>query len=158
MKILLTGFKSIKNGLNSSETLINSILGNYDKFLFTNDYSTIIYEIDELLKDNKYDYIIMFGQKPLIKNLRIELICKKEKEILKTNFNIEKIEIYLKKNNIDYKLSENPGTSYCNFVYYNMLKYIKTRGFRGKAIFVHIPFLNNFREYDRFVNLFLEGK
>ena len=44
MKILLTGFKSIKNSLNISETLINSISGNYDKFLFIYEKKILLYK------------------------------------------------------------------------------------------------------------------
>lgn len=55
-KILLTGFKK-----SSRKDLLNKISSYYDKFLFSNNYTTI-QEMSGL-----FDYVIMFGQKNLTK-------------------------------------------------------------------------------------------
>ncbi len=145
-RVLFTGFKN-----SSAAILLNKISTSYEKFLFTNDYTTIIYEIDELFDKEKYDYVIMFGPKPLIKSLAIEKICKHKKNYLETNFPIEKLTNILSENNIAYKISENPGTSYCNFAYYNVLKCLEVRGFKTKVIFVHVPYIDNFVELEKVV-------
>lgn len=153
-RILFTGFqKPYKNGENSSDLLLDKISDEYDKFLFTNDYTTIIYEIDALFEKEKYDYVIMFGQKPLIKRLSIEVKCKKKKEILETNFPFQKLLTILDENSISYKISENPGVSYCNFAYYNALKCLEVRGYKTKVIFIHVPFIENFVELEKFVKI-----
>lgn len=153
-RILFTGFKKpYKNGESSSAFLLDKISDEYDKFLFTNDYTTIIYEIDELFEKEKYDYVIMFGQKPLIKRLSIEVKCKKKKEVLETNFPLKKLLTILDEKNIAYKISENPGVSYCNFAYYNTLKCLQVRGYKTKVIFIHVPFIDNFVELEKFIKI-----
>lgn len=49
-KVLLTGFKK-----SSSKDLLNKISDYYDKFLFSNNYTTIIKEMSGLLDRKKYD-------------------------------------------------------------------------------------------------------
>lgn len=154
-KVLLTGFKKAhKNDVSSSAILLDRLSEKYEKFLFTNDYTTIIWEIDALFEDQKYDYIIMFGQKPLIKGLAIETMCKQKKDYLKTNFPLEKLLTILDKNKITYRISQNPGTSYCNFAYYNVLKCLEVRKIDTKVIFIPVPFRENFEEFDALVALF----
>lgn len=153
-RILFTGFKKAhENNISSSAILLEKISDEYGKFLFTNDYTTIIDEIDKLFLEEKYDYVIMFGQKPIIKRLAIETKCKKKKEIVETNFPIKKLLNILDENDIAYKISENPGTSYCNFAYYNVLKCLDARGHKTKVIFIHIPYKDNFVEYEKFVKV-----
>ncbi len=134
-RVLLTGFKKAhKNDKSCSTTLIDKVSNQYSKFLFTNDYTTIIQEIDALFETKKQDYVIMFGQKPLIKSLAIEVMCKQKKNFLKTNFPLEKLLAILDKNKITYRISQNPGTSYCNFAYYNVLKCLEVREIDTKVI------------------------
>ena len=147
-RMLLTGFKN-----SSSKDLLDRISTNYDKFLFTNDYTKIYDEIDKLFMTKKYDYVIMFGQKPLIKRLSIELIGKQQDKIVETTFSLEPLTDILEKNNIDYKLSKNPRTSYCNFAYYNVLKCLEAREMNTKVIFIHIPFKDNFIQMKEFIKL-----
>lgn len=152
-KVLYTGFKS-ENAFEkeSPEKLIEQIKKK-DTFLFSNDYTLIIHEIDKIMEEEKYDYILMFGQKPLIKKLSIEMICKQKKEYIPTNFPVAFLTPVLEKNNISYKLSQNPGTSYCNFAYYNMLKCVQVRALDTKIIFIHIPYLNHFEQIKEVINL-----
>ena len=147
-KILFTGFKN-----SSAETLLSQISNTCcDTFLFTNDYTTIIYETDKIFQQN-YDYIVMLGQKPLIKKLSIELIAKQKKEIIKTNFPVENLIQILKEKDIAYKFSEHPGTSFCNFAYWNMLKCCEINERNEKIIFIHIPYINNFVEEKEIIHL-----
>ncbi len=146
-KVLLTGFKK-----SSSKDLLNKISDYYDKFLFSNNYTTIIKEMSGLLDRKKYDYVIMFGQKPLTKKLSIELIGKQKDKTVETTFCVEKLTKVLEENQIDYRLSENPGTSYCNFVYYNVLKRLEESD--TKAIFIHIPYKNNFVQMEDLTKMF----
>lgn len=146
-KILLTGFKN-----SSAEILLSQITSSRcETFLFSNDYTAIIHEIDKIFL-NKYDSIIMLGQKPLIKKCSIELIAKQDKEIMKTNFLVELLIEKFKENHITYQISENPGTSYCNFVYWNMLKCYEVNQRKEKIIFIHIPYKDNFIEEKEVVN------
>lgn len=153
-RIIFIGFKKAhKNDVSSSAILLDKISNKYEKFLFTNDYTTIIDEIDKLFLKEKYDYVIMFGQKPLIKRLSIEVICKQKKNILETNFPLKNLLNVLEENNITYKISKNPGTSYCNFAYYNVIKCLRVRDMHTKVIFIHVPYKENFVELDSFVKV-----
>ena len=151
-KILLTGFKKAFEGdTNSSKDLLDQISSHYDKFLFTNDYSTIIEEIDKLFSTKQYDYVIMFGQKPLIKRLSIELIGKQKTKTVETTFPLKKLTDILEKNHIDYKLSQHPGTSYCNFAYYHVLKHLEE--IKTKVVFIHIPYTKNFKQMKKVIDV-----
>ena len=96
----------------------------------------------------------MFGQKPLIKSLAIEMICKQKKDFLRTNFPLEKLLTIFDNHLITYKISQNPEISYCNFAYYNVLKCLEARRIDTKELFIHVPFIENFEEFERIVELF----
>ena len=88
--------------------------------------------------------IICFGQKPQIKNkICLELVARDIDSILSTNFELETFKRKLETNNITYIESKNPGTSYCNLVYWNALKFIKDKNCDCKFLFIHIPFEKN---------------
>lgn len=157
-KVLLTGYKSSKVGnISTSLEVLEKINGDFEKFLFTNDFNIIDKEIDEIFKNN-YEFIIMLGWKPLIKKILVEIEAKYNQEVLYTNFSLEYILNNLKKNNIDYAISENVGNSFCNYAYYKVLKYIKKKKLDTQAIFIHIPNLNNFVQMQQFVRMFNKFK
>ena len=115
------------------------------------DFPTVLLPSDKI-KDSeiaiaeieKSSIIICFGQKPQIKNkICLEMIAKNQGEIIKTNFDIEPLKHLLETNNIAYTESQNPGTSYCNLVYWNSLNYIKDQKLNCKFLFIHIPFEKN---------------
>ena len=92
----------------------------------------------------KSDIVICFGQKPQIKNkICLELVARNHGEIIKTNFDIDPLKHLLETNNIIYTESYNPGTSYCNLVYWNSLNYIKAKELNCRFLFIHIPFEKN---------------
>ena len=112
------------------------------------DFPTVLLPSDKI-KDSeiargeikKSDIVICFGQKPQIKNkICLELIAKNQGEIIKANFEIDFFKKQLEVNNIPYSESHNPGTSYCNLVYWNSLNYIKSENLNCKFLFIHIPF------------------
>ena len=92
----------------------------------------------------KSSLIICFGQKPQIKNkICLELIAKNQGKITNTNFEIDSFKKQLELNDIPYSESQNPGTSYCNLVYWNSLNYIKSKNLNCKFLFIHVPFEKN---------------
>ena len=92
----------------------------------------------------KSSCVICFGQKPQIKNkICLELIANNNGETIKTNFDIAPLKKALELNQIPYSESQNPGTSYCNLVYWNSLNYIKNQNLNCKFLFIHIPFEKN---------------
>ena len=134
-KLTLLAFKNT-----SAELLVNGI--NIPAILLPSDKikdSEIARGVIE-----KSDIVICFGQKPQIKNkICLELVAKNQGEIIKTNLDIEPLKHLLETNNIIYTESYNPGTSYCNHVYWNSLNYIKAKELNCKLLFIHIPFGKN---------------
>ena len=115
------------------------------------DFSTVFLPSDTI-KDSeiaraeieKSDIVICFGQKPQIKNkICLELIAKNQDEMIKTNFDLEPLKHLLETNDIAFTESHNPGTSYCNLVYWNSLNYIKAQKLNCKLLFIHIPYEKN---------------
>lgn len=155
-KILYTGFKKAhEKGISASEILLNET-ANKNTFLFTNDFDCIKEEVDELLKE-EWDKIVMFGQKPAIKALRVERCAHLEERTWHSNWNLMVIANVLKDNSIDFKFSDKPGNSYCNYAYCQMLKGIHKKRC-GKVVFIHVPYMKNFEQFDEVVNLINEGK
>jgi pyrrolidone-carboxylate peptidase len=115
------------------------------------DFPTVFLPSDkirdsEIAKEEiqKSSIIICFGQKPQIKNkICLELIAKNNGSTIATNFDIESFKEKLEQQNISYSESLNPGTSYCNLVYWNSLNYIKDNNLSCKFLFIHIPFEKN---------------
>lgn len=152
-KILLTGFKkAYENDISTSKILLDKVNNNYDKFLFTNDFNIIKEEAKEIVKQD-YDYIIMLGQKPKIKDLVIEIECHNEEGSLYTNFPLELILKPLKDNKINYHIRETIGDYYCNYAYYELLKNLEETGINTKVIFIHIPYINNFNNISKVIEI-----
>ena len=115
------------------------------------DFPTVFLPSDkirdsEIAKEEikKSSIIICFGQKPQIKNkICLELIAKNNGSTIITNFDIESFKEKLEQQNISYSESQNPGTSYCNLVYWNSLNYIKENNLSCKFLFIHIPIEKN---------------
>ena len=115
------------------------------------DFPTVFLPSDklqdsEIAKEEiqKSSIIICFGQKPQIKNkICLELIAKNNGSTIATNFDIESFKEKLEQQNVSYSESQNPGTSYCNLVYWNSLNYIKDKRSNCKFLFIHIPFEKN---------------
>ena len=126
----------------SAETLVKDM--NFPTVLLPSDkIKDSEIAIAEILKSQ---IIISFGQKPQIKNkICLELVARTNDAILPTNFPIESFETKLEENNITYCESQNPGTSYCNLVYWNALKFINDNNCDCKFLFIHIPFEKNIK-------------
>ncbi|MBR5646609.1 MAG: hypothetical protein IKX23_08235 [Treponema sp.] len=124
----------------SAETLVRGM-----------DFPTVLLPSDKI-KDSEIaitkiqtsEKIICFGQKPqIINKICLELAARDNDALLPTNFEIETLKTKLKANNITYSESQNPGTSYCNLVYWNALNYIRDNKCNCKFLFIHIPFEQN---------------
>lgn len=156
-KVLLTGFKAKGKDFSTSKILLERINDTYDKYLFSNDL-TLIKEEMPLLFNKNYDYIIMFGWKPVVKDMHVEIESHSKLDTLFTNFPLNKLLTVLKANNVRYKISENPGNSYCNFAYYNVLNHIYKNKLSTKVIFIHIPHLSNFKDMDKIINILNQNR
>lgn len=155
-KILLTAF-----GLesNSSKILLDNIETNANKIIFPNDYNSSKNKLINELKNNYYDYIISFGQKPITKSIYIETNAIKNNDKITTTFEYTELLEFLENKKYKVKISQNAGTSLCNHIYYEGLNYIKYNNLKTKMIFIHIPYLKNISNIDELSNdmrMFLE--
>lgn len=156
-KVLFTGFKKAhERDMNSAFLLLNS-LKKKNVFLFTNDKVRICQEIDELLNE-EWDSIIMFGQKPVIKTLRIEVCAKGEETVIDTNYDLSNIKSILDGHDIDFKVSKNAGNSYCNWAYFHVLREVQNRELKTKVLFIHVPYIDNFMNMKEVGNLLKNGE
>lgn len=152
MKILFAGFE----GMNNTSKLVLDKLEYLNKLYLKNDKAKSCEQIIAKLQNNQYDYCIIFGQKPLIKNkVAIELEAKLNSTILKTNFDCNIIKEQLKIFNVKFYLSNNAGTSYCNNVYFKTLEYILNNNLKTKVVFIHLPFRKNFYNVDSLIKAFI---
>ena len=147
-EVLLTAFKGT-----SSEKLINQFDDTYHKLILANDKIKSVNQLISELETNEYDYIISFGQKPVIKDkVYVEISGKLENIVYNTNFQITEFVKRLMNYDFAVHISSNAGTSFCNNIYAHGLKYIIERLYEGEMVFVHIPFEKNISDFEDFSN------
>jgi len=106
----------------------------------------------EALQQEQFDYVISFGQRPNIKDkVHIETTARKDGNALITVFEYERLKCYLEQNGLLVKISDNAGTSYCNELYWNGLRYILEKKLDTKMVFLHVPFEKNISNLKHFV-------
>ena len=144
-KILLTVFEGT-----SSELLLNGFK-DFPVLVLPND-KVRDYEllIESLLKAH-FDYVLSFGQRPNIKDkVHFEITARDGELRLETTFDCERLTLLFEQNGIPTKLSQNAGTSFCNKLYWNGLKYISENELETKMVFVHVPFVKNIKDFELF--------
>ena len=148
MNTLFVAFK----GINNSSRLVLSKLNVENKLFLQNDKTILCRQISNALSKNTYDRIIMLGQRPLLKNkVSLELKAYKEKQEIETNYDLTNLYDRLKNFDIMFKISTNPGTSFCNCAYFHALSLIQNMKIHTETIFIHIPYVNNFENIESFI-------
>ncbi len=105
------------------------------------------------LKNKSADYVICFGQKPLIKNkITVETTARDGEICLHTAFDCEKMLALFVRSGVAAKISHNAGTSFCNRLYYNLLNYLAQNSSKTRAVFIHIPFAKNIDDFGGFAD------
>lgn len=144
MDILLTAFRGT-----SSELLLQS--SKYDTLLLPSNKKEDVEMLFSTLQKHEYDYIISFGQRPILKDkVCIETTAKDAGQELETASNCEYLRALFEKNGVPAKLSHNAGTSYCNNLYWHGLSYIAEQKLKTKMVFIHVPFTKNMKNITDF--------
>lgn len=144
-KILLTAF------CNSSAELLIRDTEEFRTLLLPNDKVKDSEILIDVIANEQFDYVISFGQRPNIKNkVHIETTAKDGDFHIDTGIDCEKIKQLFEKKGMEAKISHNAGTSFCNKLYLNGLKYIRQNDLDTKMVFVHIPFKKNISDFDTF--------
>lgn len=143
-KVLLTAFSGT-----SAEALVQG--RKHRLLLLPNDKVKDSELLLETISQESFDYIICFGQRPNIKNkVHIETTAKVGELCMDTKFDCSWLQSVFEQKGIDAKISGNAGTSFCNQLYFNGLRYINQSGLNTKMFFVHIPFLKNVDDFEGF--------
>lgn len=145
-RILLTAFRSA-----SGELLIKDVK-DYDILLLPNDKVRDSELLIEKISASDYDYIISFGQRPNIKDkVHIETIARCGEACLNTEFDYGLLQQLFIQNDVPAKLSHNAGSSFCNRLYWNGLRYLEEKeDKRTKMVFEHVPFEKNVHDFEEF--------
>lgn len=146
-KMLLTAFCGT-----SAELLVKDMKG-FEILLLPNDKVKESELLIEKINSSDYDYILAFGQRPNIKDkVHVETTAREGEFCLKTDFDCERLQQIFLQNDIPAKLSHNAGTSFCNWLYWNGLRYLAENQSDSKAqmVFVHVPFSKNISEFKGF--------
>lgn len=155
--LLMTAFRG-----SSAEYLLKRV-NNCKTLFLPNDKLKDSEMVIETIRNEKFDYVICFGQRPLIKDkVHIETTAREGEFYIDTNFDYNQLKCLLEANDIAVKISHNAGTSFCNKLYLNCLKYVITNNMETKVIFIHIPFAKNITDFDGFckkvLDVFVSGK
>ena len=147
-RILLTAFHGT-----SAELLIKGAESDlqYRVLCLPNDKMRDAELLIEVLTRETFDYVVSLGQRPNIKDkVHIETRACKEELSITTSFNYEKLKSMLEQAGLPAKLSDNAGTSFCNELYWNGLRYLKESKSATKMVFIHVPFEKNISDIDEF--------
>ena len=118
--ILLTVFEGT-----SSELLLKGF-NDVSVLVLHNDKVKDFELLIEMLSKAHFNYVLSFGQRPNIKDkVHIETTARNGELRLDTIFDCGRLKMLFEQNGIPAKLSHNAGTSFCNRLYWNGLKYIK---------------------------------
>lgn len=143
-KVLLTAFLGT-----SAEWLVQG--NQYRLLLLPNDKVRDSELLIEMLSKESFDYVVSFGQRPNIKNkVHIETTAKAGVLCMDTGFDCGRLQNIFEQKGIDARISGNAGTSFCNQIYFNGLKYIGQGGLNAQMVFVHVPFLKNVDNFEEF--------
>ena len=145
--ILLTAFRG-----SSAEPLVKDMKG-FEILFLPNDKVKDSELLVKKIKHSDYDYIISFGQRPNIKDkVHIETTARDGDVFLKTDFDYEWLLEIFRQNSIQAKLSDNAGTSFCNRLYWNGLRYLadNQNNRKTKMVFVHVPYEKNISDFRGF--------
>ncbi len=144
-KILITAFR------HTSAELLLQEKEEYKIFLLPNDIIKDSEILIDALSKERYDYVISFGQRPNIKNkIHVETTARDGELYIDTDLDCNKLMQLFKKQGIATKISHNAGTSFCNSLYWNGLKYIIEKKLDTQMVFVHIPFEKNIDDFEGF--------
>lgn len=149
--ILLTAFQNT-----SAEFLLRGVT-KYRTLLLPNDKQRDSEILINVISRERFDYIISIGQKPNIKNkVHIETTAREGASEIRTDVDCDSLAIVFQKHGIYAKTSLSAGTSYCNQLYLNGLRYISRNTLDTRMVFVHIPFMENIGDINDFRERFLD--
>lgn len=142
--VLLTAFRGT-----SSEKLLMRFDNGYRKIILENDKNICADQLVSALENNNINYIISFGQKPVIKDkIYIELAGRNGNTVYNTDFDTGKLAADLNSCGLLARTSSNAGTSFCNHIYACGLKWISENNYKAKMVFIHVPFEKNISDFD----------
>ncbi len=144
-RILLTAFQGT-----SAELLIKDTEKYFTLFL-PNDKVKDSEILMDAISKKEFDFVLSFGQRPNIKDkVHIETTARDGEFQIDTSFDYDMLKCLFEQKGIVAKISHNAGTSFCNRLYLNGLKYIEQNDLNTKMIFVHVPFAKNITNLDEF--------
>lgn len=152
LPVILTAFR------NSSSELLIKKAERYQTLLLPNHKVKDSEVLIKAIQQEKPEYVFSFGQRPNIKDkVHIETTAKEKEFSIDTNFDCEKLRELFEQNGIATKISHNAGTSFCNQLYLNGLKYIVPNNLNTKMVFIHIPYEKNISDKDVFFGKILNA-
>ena len=128
-----------------------------DALLLPNDKVLDSQLLISKLQNNKYDIVVAIGQKPNLKNkVCIEVTARCGENALESTLDCKVLVQCFSKFGLQAKLSFNAGTSFCNALYYNVLRHNEDHKKMVGMVFVHIPFIKNISDPKAFSESFFQ--
>lgn len=153
MKILIAGFEGNDN---SAKILLDYIEkeGNKDILYLENDFDISSKQIEERLLQ-KYDYVLIFGQKPNTKNIYLENNAIIDNIKLATDYNYGVLKENLENANYKVVSSNDAGNYLCNNVFFRALNFKQKNKLNSKIAFIHIPTIDDIEDINKLSNSIL---
>ena len=143
-KVLLAGFAGEDN---ASKVVLDKCSLRLEKLYLDNDFSACEAQIKSAVNGG-YDFILILGQKPVIKSIYIELAGRYSNGALRTDFDYSALENSFAASGYRVRISENAGNYLCNHVYYHALLASRSLRKNVQILFLHIPYLRKMTDID----------
>ena len=153
MKVLVSGFRG---NTNSAKLIVDKIesKNGAEKLYLVNSFETSKNQLEDKLKNQEYDLIIAFGQRPNVGSINLEKKACIDGNELITNYDYNKLEKLLENSGFSVEISNNAGKYLCNHIFYAGLMYISKNNLNTKMIFIHIPSIKNIENIDYLATIF----
>ncbi len=153
MKILVSGFRG---DTNSAKLVLDRIESKYslEKLYLENSFNISKNQLESRLKNQSYDLIIAFGQKPNTKSIYLEQKACFNKDEFANDYDYGNLKKLLNSNGFTVKISNNAGNYLCNHIFYRGLQIIDNSKLNTKMIFIHIPSIKNISNIDYLSKVF----
>lgn len=153
LRYLITGFLGANN---SSKIIVENIKPNnqIDKLYLQNNFEICLQQLEDKFKDQKFDRIISFGQKPVTRAFCIETVAYNKETKIETSYNYLPLIKYLKDHNLSVRQSVRPGNYLCNYIYYHGLRLIREKNLQTDMLFIHAPYSRNLTNVKEVIDTF----
>jgi pyrrolidone-carboxylate peptidase len=133
---------AIQSPKNTAQKLVENITCPDDhKALLPANTEKCVQHALGIIKHTRPDVLVVFEQKPLPGEIRVEIVAATDEDTFYTNYDYNVLYKHLQELGYKVKISRTVGNHFANTVYAKALEYIEQNDLHTQFLFIHIPVL-----------------